>query len=250
MTSFRKMLFALLLFTVMGIQAQADTVLYDFQDQVDPFLHAGTITTTGGILSNCGLPGNFCATHTGNFTESPFEPNAFGLLDLGPFVPSQTPQAGLDLSGFIGFKVDARFIRTGISLFPGQTAFSGLSPIKLGVQWDPDDICPTTMNACSDVYDAPVTLTETFQTFIVLFADFVPVGTPLNNAEFKFLMLTGEFDPNAFPSVKTPGTDWSDGVGRLEFDNIIGIAVPEPASGALMILLGASLLAFKGRSRE
>ncbi len=162
------------------------------------------------------------------------------------------------------------------------------------------------MNACSDLYDEPVMLTEEFQTYTVMFDDFLE-GNPRNAAQIKMLMLTGDVDPDSAPPVKfhsgdfdasssvdgldfltwqqnhgtfdggfaipfasgnanldgivgsgdlsvwesqyatdAPIADWSNGLGRLEFDNIIGIlpasvagstSVPEPSTCLLGICL-------------
>ncbi len=313
MTSSLRIVIILLLIVSMGALAQGQTVLFDFQDAVDNFLHFGAITTDSGLLPDCGSPGNICAQHTANFTESPTSPNLFGIGEIGPFFfPTM-----IDLSGFIGYSIDARFIRDTAPGDPNTEAFTGLSPIKFGVQWDTTDSCGFSMNACSDLYDTPVELTETFQTFTVMFDDFLQ-GKPRNAAQIKMLMLTGDVDPNAAPPVKlhsgdfnasssvdgtdfltwqrnsgtfnggfaipfalgnanidaiidgadlaiwesqyatdAPIADWSNGVGRFEFDNIIGIlppplasasAVPEPAS-CWLILIGGSLLAWNARSR-
>jgi len=243
MTSISRMIFSLLLVVHVCASTEGQTVLFDFESGLDDFIHFGTTTVDSGLLSDCGVIGNNCATHTGNFTEKPFSPNEFGLGELGPFFGPTS----IDLSGFIGYKIDARFVRTGIDLVLGQTAFTGLSPISFGVQWDTTDTCSTSLNACSDLFDAPVELTEDFQTYTVLFSDFITPGTPLNAAAIKMIMFTGEFDPNSVPPTKIPGTDWSDGVGRLEFDNIIGILVPEPVSISLTVLCGVTWLAFSGR---
>ncbi len=198
---------------------EAQTTLYDFQDFDDPFGHFGAITTEAGLLQDCGEVGNVCATHTGDFTASIFNPNDFGMVEVGPFFGPET----IDLSGFVGYQIDARFVRTDVPLTPSQEAFSGMSPIKFGVQWDPDDPCNGTMDQCSDLYAEPVELTEEFQTYTVLFADFLE-DNPRDSAQLKMLMLTGEFDG----STNAKLSDWSDGVGRLEIDNIIGIL---PLSG-------------------
>lgn len=299
---------AIVLLLVSCNVVQGQTVLFDFQTAVDDFLHFGNITTDSGLINDCDTVGNVCASHTANFTENATSPNDFGIGELGPFFFPTT----IDLSGFVGYSIDARFIRDIDPLDPNNEVFTGISPIKFGLQWDPTDPCGTSMNACSDLYDEPVMLTEEFQTFTVMFDDFL-MGNPRNAAQIKMLMLTGEVDPNSAPTKKfvsgdfdasnsvdgldflkwqtnvglthpsggaprfsdgnanldvvvgsadldiwegqyatdAPIADWSDGLGRLEFDNIIGIlppplasasTVPEPASGVL--LLGSSLLLF------
>jgi len=317
MTSSLRIVIALLLVATTSTVAQSQTVLFDFQDVVDDFLHFGSSTLESALLEDCGTIGNVCASHTANFTESPTSPNEFGIGEIGPFVFPTS----IDLSGFIGYSIDARFLRTGIAN-PGlgQTDFTGLSPIKFGVQHDVNDACGGSMDACSDKYDTPVELTETFQTFTIMFADLgIPGGNDLSVAQIKMLMLTGDFDSSQAPNLKihsgdfnasslvdgtdfltwqqnngafngglaipfidgnanidanidgadlaiwesqygtsAPISDWSNGVGRLEFDNIIGIlpplvgasAVPEPSTFALMILCGASLLVRDVRSKQ
>ena len=312
MTLSPKVLNSLLLLVLLGLSARGQTVIDDFEIGFDNFLHFGNATIDSGLLEDCETIGNHCNTHTVNFTENPASPHDFGIGELGPFIAPET----IDLDPFIGYSIDARFIRTGISdPNAGQEDFTGLSPIKFGVQWDPNDSCGSSMNACSDLYDEPVMLTESFQTFTVMFDDFL-MGKPRSSAQIKMLMLGGDFDPNGAPprqlesadfnadsqvsgedfltwqlhagesgggfavrfdhgnaNIGIPGSttlteingedlaiweaqygtlggpigDWSDGVGRLEIDNIIGIlppslsVVPEPTSCCL-ILCGASLL--------
>jgi hypothetical protein len=336
MSSSVRSLITLLLVASMGGLAQGQTVLDDFELGFKNFLSFGIggveTPDTGagaGIVPDCGTPGNLCAGHDMNFTARSVEPHAFGFGDIGPFFAPTS----IDLSGFVGYSIDARFIRTGIAdpnaLIP-QVDFTGISPIKFGVQWDPSDGCPNSMNACSDSYDTPLTITETFQTFTVMFEDLdIPVGNNLSNAQFKLIMLAGDFDPSAFPNrqfdsadfdanssvdggdfltwqrhfdegdltgfggaarfdhgnaniggidvlneiidgadlaiwidqfgrTDAPIADWSQGVGRLEYDNIIGIlppesasisAVPEPSSYYL-ILCCSCLLVCCGRNKR
>ena len=337
MTSSLRFVSTLLLVVSMGALAHGDDVLFDFEGGFNNFLAFGTggfpspedpnAGVAAGLVGGCnGDPNNECAGHVMNFTAPVTSPFAFGFGDIGPhFAPTS-----IDLSSYIGYSIEARFVRTGVAdpnaVIP-QTDFTGLSPIKFGVQWDPSDGCGGSMNACSDLYDEPVELTETFQTFTVMFDDFLQ-GKPLNVAEIKMLMLAGDFDPNAAPGkqfdsadfnansqvsgedflnwqrhfgdtgagggaarfdhgnanlgtvgVEAQGTingadlaiweaqygtiggpiaDWSRGVGRLEFDNIIGIsppslagnsAIPEPSSCCL-ILCGASILVWSARSKR
>jgi len=332
MTSSLRFVSALLLVVSMGAFTQGDDVLFDFENGLDDFqsFGLGTVSSSadGDLLPDCGTLGNHCAWHEMNFTAPITSPNgAFGFGEIGPrFGP-----ISIDLSGYIGYKIDARFIRTGIAdpnaILGPQTDFEGLSPIKFGVQWDIDDTCGGSMSDCSDLYDEPVELTETFQTFTVMFDDFLQ-GKPRDVAQLKFLMLAGDFDPNAAPNSQfdsgdfnadsqvsgkdflvwqrhsgevgegggaarfdhgnanlgTPGVaaqgtingadlaiweslygtiggpiaDWSTGVGRLDFDNIIGItppslassgAVPEPSSCCL-IICGASMLVWNARTKR
>jgi hypothetical protein len=304
---------ASLLIVVIGSSALGQTVLYDFQDFDDPFGHFGTVTIDGTVLADCGTVGNVCASHTGRFTEINTSPHEIGMIEIGPF----SGPTAIDLTPFVGYSIDARFIRDTDGLGgAGNELFTGLSPIKFGVQWDTSDDCPGSMNACSDLYAAPVELTESFQTYTVLFEDFL-MGKPRGAAQIKMLMLTGDFDPDAAPNKKlssgdfnanshvggedlltwqrnfartdggtavrfsagnanidgiidgvdlgiwaaqfgtaAPIADWSDGVGRLEFDNIIGIlpsalaaarAVPEPSS-CWLVLCGVPLLLCRSRN--
>jgi len=296
------------------VLAKGQTVLYDFEDLEDPFGHFGTVTTESTLLGDCGTAGNICASHTGRFTEIATSPHEIGMIDIGPF----TGPTSIDLSPFIGYSIDARFIRDTDGLGgAGEELFTGLSPIKFGLQWDPSDSCPGSMDACSDLFDTPVELTETFTTYTVMFDDFLQ-GKSRNAAQIKMLMLTGDFDSSAAPNKKlssgdfnasksvdgadfltwqrhfdtfnpsgaakfiegnanidqnidgadlaiwqsqfgtaAPIADFSNGVGRLEFDNIIGIlppsasarAVPEPTSCWLVLCLG-TLLAGGAKNRR
>ena len=306
---------ALVFISSLGSLAVGQTVLYDFDDLEDPFGHFGTVTTDVGLFADCGSPGNLCATHTGNFTESPTSPHEIGMIEIGPFFGPTS----IDLSPYIGYSIDARFIRdTDESGGAEAELFTGKSVIKFGLQWDTTDDCPGSMNACSDLYDTPVELTEDFQTYTVMFDDFLE-GNPRNSAQIKMLMLTGDFDPNVAPNRKlssgdfnassyvggedfltwqrnfgafdgglaikfsngnanidgtvdgadrviwesqfgtdAPISDWSDGVGRLEIDNIIGIlpspltdlhAIPEPSS-AWLALCCTCLLTTRARIKR
>ena len=311
MASTDRFTLSLLLVLVIGGLANGQTVLYDFEDLEDPFLHFGQITTGvgGELIPDCGTIGNVCVGHTGDFTEESTEPHKFGIGELGPDIGSTT----IDLTPYIGYSIEARFIRDTDGMGgAGEPLFTGLSPIKFGVQWDETDSCDFSMNECSDLYDTPVQLTEEFQTFTVMFDDFLQ-GKPRNAAQIKMLMLTGDFDPDSNPNRKlvsgdfnanssvdggdfldwqrnlgatdpkggaprfadgnanldqnidgldlaiwqdqfgrtdAPISDWSDGVGRLEFDNIIGIlpppiasanAVPEPSSVWLIVCCVSAL---------
>ena len=183
MTSSLRIVFALLLVVRMAALAQSQTVIDDFEGVFDNFLHFGNPTLDSGLLEDCGTLGNQCAFHVANFTEDPFSPNDFGIGGIGPFFAPDV----VDLSGFVGYSIDARFLRTGIAdpnAATPQTDFTGVSPIQFGVQWDVLDSCPTSNNACSDLYDTPVELTETFQTFTVMFDDFL-MGKPRNAPRLK-----------------------------------------------------------------
>lgn len=320
-----KSVFTLLLVVSSVALAQGQTVIYDFQDLIDPFGHFGTITADSGLIGDCGSIGNVCATHTGGFTESPTSPNDIGMIEIGPL---PAPGGSIDLSAFIGYSIDARFIRDTDGMGgAGAEVFTGLSRIKFGLQHDVNDSCPGSMDACSDKFDTPVELTETFQTYTVMFADLGLPGTSPSNlqaVQFKMLMLTGDFNSAVAPNRKldsgdfnasssvggedfltwqrnfgeftgttfprfdhgnanigsvgvntiidgadlaiwesqfgvpgSPIADWSNGVGRLEIDNIVGIlppalagvgAVPEP-SGCFLILCCGTLLAWNTRRR-
>ena len=205
MSSSLRTVIALLVVVSMGMSVQGQDVLYDFDDLDDPFGHFGTITTDSGLFDDCGTAGNICATHTGRFTEISTSPHEIGLIEIGPFYFPTT----IDLTPYIGYSIDARFIRDTDGLGgAGEELFTGLSPIKFGVQWDTTDTCPGSMNACSDLYDEPVELTETFQTFTVMFDDFLQ-GKPRNAAQIKMLMLTGDFNPAVAPNKKLSSGDFN-----------------------------------------
>ncbi len=316
-------LFASLLVVSMGTLAQGDTLYDDFESGSADVLSfgvggGGAFT---GIVTDCETIGNECYGHRESFHFLPTEP---GAVLFGDIAPQVLPP--IDMSSFIGYSIRARFIRTGFAnpLF-GQEDFTGVSPIEFGIQWDPNDPCAGSSDACSDVYDAPVELTETFQTFTVLFSNFVGAN-PTNNAQFKMLMRRGDSDTSAtlprmldsadfegdldvdgfdflswqqnigFQDPVSPGVNlvdprrgnanladgvtgentivngvdlaiwetqyntaaptsrWSNGVGRLEIDDIILLsppvvsAVPEPSSCCL--ILGCASMMLWGKRRQ
>ncbi len=232
MTSFFRTMIALLLVATTGALVQGQTVLFDFEPPaVDNFGNFGVITTSGSILADCGTVGNSCMEHTGNFTENPLfgtplqQPDKWGLLDIGPF-SSPAPSVTIDLSGFIGYTMRARFIRDTDGLGgAGNELFTGTSDVELGLHYDPNDTCNIATNPCSDAFAPGIPLTETFQTITVLWTDLIlNSGVVLGDLDFstaqiKTRILSGVYDP--FPLVKT--LDTSSGIGRFEFDDITGI---------------------------
>lgn len=240
---------------VIGALAEGQTVLYDFQnepsenDYPNTFGHFGTITLDSGLIQDCdGVVGEVCRFHTGLFNDpGPFtDPSRFGLIEIGPEALNPPESRVLDMTGFAGFSVDARLIRDTDG--PGGfDDFVGIAPLAIGIQWDPTDDCAGSMDDCSDVYAEKVNLTETFETYTVMFDDFVPLGTPLDSVQIKMILFTGEWDGSVVPAVKL--SDLSSGVGRLEFDNIIGIPIPEPSSW-LLLAFGSAGLAFFPRFRS
>lgn len=237
-----KNIVALLIVAVATSLAEGQTVLYDFDDLEDPFGHFGAITIDAGLFGDCGTVGNICATHTGNFTESSTSPHDFGFVEIGPF----TGPSSIDLSPYIGYRVDARFIRDTDGLGgDGEELFTGLSPIKFGLQHDVNDACNGSMDACSDKYDTPVELTEDFQTITVRFADLdLPGSTNLALVQIKALMLTGDFNTALAPNRKLDSADFNasssvDGEDFLNWQRNFGALDSNfPGAGAAKFSLG------------
>jgi hypothetical protein len=240
--SWSKPIVAMLIAAVGAVLAQGQTVLYDFDDLDDPFGHFGVITVDSGLFNDCGSLGNICATHTGNFTEASTSPHDFGFVEIGPFLGPSS----IDMSAYVGYSVDARFIRdTDEQGGAGEELFTGLSPIKFGLQHDVNDDCPGSMDACSDKYVTPVELTETFQTITVMFADLaLPGSTNLAQVQLKALMLTGEFNTALAPNRKLDSADFNasssvDGTDYLNWQRNFGAQDPIfPGAGAAQFSAG------------
>ena len=168
-------------------QAGYATVLYDFESGNQGWGAFGTPTTDSGIT-------DFGSVGKGRFHSADFDLGGWGMIDVSP--------AGVDLSSYTGLSVDA--LLKGI---PGYTPFSGTPNLDIGV-----DIAGT------EYYASAVMLTDSYVTYTVMFADFLPGGADLSNVQIKLRMLKGA----------------NTGVAEFDYDQVTG--VPEPGSLGLLAL--------------
>jgi hypothetical protein len=171
--------------------ALGQTVLFDFETDNQGWGSFGAITTDSGQLPFDGSSGQG-RYHSANFSE-PDEGN-FGIVDVSP--------TGLNLSPYGGLSVDARFID--VLDFP---PFEGVKEL--------DIVVAKGTGASEEEFFAPkVTMTDTYQTFSVLFSVFrsalttlPPSPADLSAMQIKFVILN------------TNGT----GTAQFQYDQVTGL---------------------------
>lgn len=174
---------------VLGASAQAAT-LYDFESGGQGWGSFGPLTTDSGPTTGSVGQGRY---HAANFDLA-----GWGIVSVSP---------ATDLSGYTGLSLDAL-----LGNATGYTPFSGTAALDIGIE----------VNAV-EYYAPAVILSDTFATYSVNFADFVPGGSDLSSAIIKLRM--------------TKGTNT--GVGVLRYDEVAG--VPEPMS-LMLLSLGVLML--------
>src|SRR3954468_9066969 len=171
--------------------AQAQTVLFNFDDGPQGWGSFGAITTDSGSISGSLGPGRY---HAANFSVP--DAGNFGIVDVSP--------GNQNLSSFSGLSVDARFVDV-----PGFDPFVGVREL--------DIVVATGSGASEEEFFAPKqTLDDTFyDTFAVPFNQFKssidqqpPTVAELSNVTIKLVVLN------------TNGT----GTARLDYDQITGLA--------------------------
>lgn len=185
--------------------AQADTVLYDFEDGAQGWCSYGAVTTdstcgSGAIPASEGL-GYF---HSGDF-DYPDE-SSFGMVDISP-----TTGPLRDLSAFAGLSLDARFADV-----EGYPPYAGLKELHVAVA--------TGFGVNEEEFFAPpVYLTDEFETYSFAFADFQsaltflpPTASDLSDVTIKLVM----YNEN--------GT----GTGVLIYDQVTGLDSIAPSNNA------------------
>ncbi len=165
-----------------------DTLLYDFETGSQGWFSFGTVGIANGLLPTGGSSGQG-RFHSGDFSLPEVAPN-FGIGEISPL--------GLDLSTFVGLSVDALFKDVA-----GQPPFVGTKELEIIVE-----------NSSGEEFMIPVTMTDTYQTFIVAFDDFqsvidslAPSITDLSDAAIKLVVRN------------TSGS----GTAELNYDQIIGL---------------------------
>ncbi len=165
-----------------------DTVLFDFETGAQGWGSFGAVGTSFGELPTGGSVGQG-RFHIGDYSIP--DAGNFGIVDVSP--------AGLDLSTFVGLSVDALFKDVA-----GQPPFVGLKELNIAIE-----------TPSGEEFFAPVvTMTDTYQQFIVAFEDFqsgtdslAPTFADLSDAMIKLIV----FNAN--------GT----GFAELNYDQIIGL---------------------------
>jgi hypothetical protein len=170
-----------------------NTVLYDFETGAQGWGSFGAIGLASGELPTGGSIGQG-RFHSGDFSQPEVGSN-FGIVDVSP--------SGQDLSNFLGLSVDALFQDV-----VGQPPFVGSKELEIivatGSEADGDEV----------EYRAPVTMTDTYQTFSIAFEDFVdpvsflsPTPTQLTDVTIKLVVRN----------------ESGSGVGELLYDQITGL---------------------------
>lgn len=165
-----------------------DSVLFDFESGAQGWQSFGVIGLANGELPAGGSVGQG-RFHSGDFSLS--DQDHFGIVDISP--------AGQDLSSFVGLSVDALFRDVA-----GEPAFVGVKELDIVIE----------VPSGEEFFAPNVTMTDTYQTFIVAFDDFqssidslAPSITDLSDAMIKLVV----FNAN--------GT----GTAELVYDQIVGL---------------------------
>lgn len=185
---------AIILALAAGASALANDILYDFETGGQGWGSFGPLTTDSGVFPS-GSVGK------GRFHAADYSLPGWGIVDVSPF---------RTFAPYVGFSLDARLVN-----IPGYPDYSGPALLDIGIGL-PDE---------NEYYAAAVLLTGGYQTFTVLFGDFVPGSVDLSNVQIKLRIL----DSGAT------------GTARFDYDQITGI-VPEPASLGLLGLLAVAAL--------
>ncbi len=176
----------LLLFISTG---QCQTVLFDFETE-QGWGSFGTITTDSGEYFE-GSSG-FGRFHTGDFSLDDLDPDNplfWGIVDVSP--------VGVDLSSYLGFTVDARF-----GSIPGFfPEYSGEKFLDIGIEV-----------AGTEYFADPVTMTDSYQTFSVRFADMMPASVDRSSSRIKLRVLSS----------------FGMGLGKFDYDEVIAL---DPGNG-------------------
>jgi hypothetical protein len=165
----------------------ADTVLYDFTSGGQGWGSYGAPTTDSGVL-----PGG--SVGQGRYHAFDWALGSWGIVDVSP---------ATDLTAYTGLTVDARLVAN--PTYPDDAPRA----VDLGL-----------VIGGNEYYAPAVTLTSSYQTFAITFADFVPNGSDLSAAIIQFRILR-----NGYPT----------GLGRFDYDQVTG--VPEPATLLMLCLL-------------
>jgi hypothetical protein len=180
----RKASMIVLALVALASASYADDVLFSFETN-QGWGSYGPLTTDSGYLTEGSVGrGRF---HTGNFSDT-----GWGIVDVSPVV---------DLTPYVGMSVDAR-----LRDVPGYTPFTGPKTIKFMLAIGYAE------------YTKAFTLTDTYQTVAVNFADLEPPipTTSLNDPALKIQLAMYNSDENA-------------GVVELNYDQVTGL-VPEPVA--------------------
>lgn len=162
----------------------AEDVLFDFETGEQGWQAFGVLTTDSGVTPD-GAIGQ------GRFHVADFDADTSGLIvSISP----DANTSGIDLSEYIGLKLDMRLINVA-----GETPFSGLPEVRVAVGYSDTDFAQTFL------------VTDTYDTYTVMFADLTPQPTPADLANPDLAIKVVMFENN------------NTGVGELDFDEIIGI---------------------------
>lgn len=164
-----------------------DVVLFDFETGAQGWGSFGAVGTSFGELPTGGSVGQG-RFHIGDYS---IPDTNFGIVDVSP--------AGQDLSSFVGLSVDALFKDV-----VGQPPFVGVKDLNIAIE-----------TPSGEEFFAPVvTMTDTYQNFVVAFKDFqsgidslAPTFTDLSDAMIKLIVFN------------TNGT----GTAELNYDQVIGL---------------------------
>jgi hypothetical protein len=181
-----------------GSAASGQTVLFDFETGNQDWGSFGAITTDKGELPFGGSVGQG-RYHIGDYSVP--DTGNFGIVDVSP--------AGQNLSAFGGLSVDARFVDV-----PGYPPFEGVRQL--------DIVVAKGQGASEEEFFAPkVTMTDSYETFSVLFRDFKstltmlpPTAGDLANMTIKLVIFN------------TNGT----GTAEFDYDQITGLAPVAPSN--------------------
>lgn len=162
----------------------AEDVLFDFESGEQGWQAFGVLTTDSGVTPN----GSF---GQGRFQVGDFDADTSGLMVS---VSPDASTSGIDLSEYIGLKLDMRLLNV-----IGETPFAGTPEVRVAVGHGEAEFAQSVL--VTDVYD----------TYTVMFADMTPTPTPADLAhpdlEIKLVMFK----------------DGNTGVAELNFDEVTGI---------------------------
>ncbi|TWT36463.1 hypothetical protein KOR34_13690 [Posidoniimonas corsicana] len=204
-------------------RSEADVLLYDFETDeqhreanldTNPTTPPGwgsfgTITTDRGATTDAsaGLTARF---HAGDFDLPADLAGNWGIVDVGDrFTPYRK-----DLSEFAGVRLDMKFKNNADLPYVGPFAVEvGIGFMVPGIGEDES----------LQVYSEPITLTEEYDSYEVMFADlaFVQSGAVLEN----------DLANNAFLKIRMLNTLESEGRIAYYYDEIYGITGPEGLPG-------------------
>jgi len=164
-----------------------DAVLFDFETGSQGWFSFGDVGTSSGQLPTGGSEGQG-RFHLGDF-DFP-DDSSFGMGEISP--------PGQDLSAYVGLSVDALFKDV-----VGQAPYVGVKELEIQIE-----------TPAGEEFIRTVTMTDTYQKFIVAFEDFqsktdflAPSATDLSDVAIKLIMRNEN------------GT----GFGELNYDQIIGL---------------------------